>query len=39
MWRDTRAPGFGEECAGSRLIRDSESDDSRAADEAWEKAS
>ena len=37
---DTRAPGFAEECARqSRLIRDSETDDSRAEDAAWERAS
>jgi hypothetical protein len=37
---DTRASGFADECARqSRLIRDSETDDSRAEDAAWEKAS
>jgi hypothetical protein len=37
---DTRAPGFAEECARqSRLIRDSETDASRAEDAAWEAAS
>lgn len=37
---DTRAPGFAEECARqSRLIRDSETDGSRAEDAAWEAAS
>ena len=37
---DTRAPGFAEECARqSRLIRDSETDESRAEDAAWEAAS
>ena len=37
---DTRAPGFAEECRRqSRLIRESETDASRAEDEAWEAAS
>jgi hypothetical protein len=37
---DTRVPGFDEECARqSRLIRDSETDDSRTEDAAWERAS
>ena len=37
---DTRAPGFAEECARqSRLIRDSETDESRADDAAWEAVS
>jgi hypothetical protein len=37
---DTRAPGFAEECQRqSRLIRDSETDASRAEDAAWEAAS
>ena len=37
---DTRAPGFAEECRRqSRLIRDSETEASRAEDEAWANAS
>jgi Protein of unknown function (DUF3018) len=37
---DTRASGFAEECRRqSRLVRDSETDASRAEDEAWEIAS
>lgn len=37
---DTRAPGFAAECRRqSQLIRDSETADSRAEDEAWEAAS
>ena len=37
---DTSAPGFAEECRRqSRLIRESETDASRAEDEAWEAAS
>ena len=33
---DARAPGFAEECARqSRLIRDAETPESRAEDEAW----
>ncbi len=37
---DTRAPGFAAECyRQSRLIRESETDASRAEDEAWEAAS
>jgi len=37
---DTRDPGFVEECRRqSRLIRDSETDASRAEDAAWEAAS
>ena len=37
---DTRDPGFVEECLRqSRLIRDSETDASRAEDAAWEAAS
>ncbi|MGA3399333.1 MAG: antitoxin MazE family protein [Acetobacteraceae bacterium] len=37
---DTRAPGFAEECRRqSRLIRESETDASRAEDAAWEAAS
>jgi hypothetical protein len=37
---DTRMPGFAEECRRqSRLIRDSETDITRAEDEAWEVAS
>jgi hypothetical protein len=37
---DTRAPGFAEECARqSRLIRDSETDESRSEDAAWEATS
>ena len=37
---DTRLPGFDEECRRqSRLIRDSESEASRAEDAAWEAAS
>jgi hypothetical protein len=37
---DTRAPGFAAECRRqSRLIRESETDASRAEDEAWEAVS
>ena len=37
---DTRVPGFAEECRRqSRLVRDRETDASRAEDEAWEIAS
>ncbi|HEY3910579.1 MAG TPA: antitoxin MazE family protein [Stellaceae bacterium] len=37
---DARVPGFAEECGRqSRLIRDSETDASRAEDEAWAIAS
>ena len=37
---DTRAPGFTEECRRqSRLVRDSETDASRAEEEAWAAAS
>ena len=37
---DTRAPGFDEECRRqSRLIRESETEDSQAEDAAWEAAS
>jgi hypothetical protein len=37
---DTRDPGFVEECRRqSRLIRDSETDASRAEDAAWEAVS
>jgi hypothetical protein len=37
---DARAPGFAEECRRqSRLIRDAETDASRAEDETWEIAS
>ena len=37
---DTRAPGFAEECRRqSRLIRATETDATRAEDEAWEAAS
>jgi len=37
---DTCAPGFAEECRRqSRLIRDRETDTTRAEDEAWEAAS
>jgi len=37
---DTRAAGFAEECARqARLIRESETSESRAEDEAWFKAS
>ena len=33
---DTRAPGFAEECARqARLIRDAETTESQAEDEAW----
>ena len=41
MWvPDTRAPGFAEECRRqSRLIRESETEASRAEDEAWANAS
>ena len=41
IWlRDTHAPGFAEECARqSRLICDSETDESRADDAAWEGVS
>jgi len=37
---DTRAPGFADECRRqSRLIREAETDASRAEDDAWEAAS
>ena len=37
---DTRAPGFAEECRRqSRLIRQAETDASRAEDDAWEAVS
>jgi hypothetical protein len=37
---DTRVPGFAEECRRqSRLVRDSETDASRAKEEAWAVAS
>ena len=37
---DTRAPGFAEECRRqSRVIRNSETDATRAENEAWEIAS
>ena len=37
---DARAPGFAEECARqARLVRESETPESRAEDEAWFEAS